>query len=133
MSNVHFPVLPKNIMAPVLSQPFPPTMIIVCHSYTMIHLNIKKGITKERKISLWESTLVLTQREQICIVDYNRLSGVGLRLLSIRWAEKKVHECKHIKFISDCETVKCNINDLAFGYSIFFLTKNNFIFCFRQM
>lgn len=47
-------------------------------------------------------------------------SGVGLQLLNIRWAEKKIHECKHIKLISHWEIIKWNINDLAFGWSIFF-------------
>lgn len=81
-----------------LSQALPPAVIILSHSYTVIHHRYKKAIAKE-KFSLWESTLMLIQREQALMLNYKRLAGVGLRLLSVRWAKMKLHECKHLMFI----------------------------------
>lgn len=107
----------KNALAPVLSQPFPLTMIILCHSYTMIHLQYTKSYyRREENFTLGIYFDINSEKTNPCSL----FSGVKLQLLNTRWAEKKIHECKHIKLISLWETVKWNINDLAFGWSIFF-------------
>lgn len=117
----------KNAMAPVLSQSFPLTMIILCHSYTMVHLQYKKSYhSREENLTLGIYFDINPEKTNPCSL----FSGVGLQLLSIRWAEKKIHECKHIKLISHWEIFKWNINDLAFGWSIFFLF--SLLKCFRK-
>lgn len=49
----------------------------------MIHFQYKIAITKEKKISLWGSTLTLTQREQPIIVNYDRLFEAWPSLVNI--------------------------------------------------
>ena len=95
----------KNAMAPVLSQSFPLTMIILCHSYTMVHLQYKKSYhSREENLTLGIYFDINPEKTNPCSL----FSGVGLQLLSIRWAEKKIHECKHIKLISHWEIFKWN-------------------------